>query len=171
MHFIFFHNELSGASLIAQLVRNPPTMQETRVWSLGWEDPLEKAKATHSNILAWRIPQTVKFIGSQRVGYHWATFTFTINYCLEFSLLLTMRHLVFFSVVLWWEKFDQFFFFFPVWWVPTFENKNTCPQRVKTLPGRGYHSPVSIFRAQHLIKKKKDTLEARRLLPDNLTYT
>ena len=42
-----------------------------------------------------------------------------------------------------------------------------CPQRVKTLPGRGYHSPVSIFRAQHLIKKKKDALEARCLLPDN----
>ena len=46
------------ASLIAQLVKNLPTMQETLVQFLGWEDPLEKGKATHSRILAWRIPQT-----------------------------------------------------------------------------------------------------------------
>ena len=44
------------ASLVAQLVKNLPTMWETWVRSLGWEDPLEKGKATHSNILAWRIP-------------------------------------------------------------------------------------------------------------------
>ena len=43
-------------SLIAQLVKNLPAMWETWVWSLGWEDPLEKGKATHSTILAWRIP-------------------------------------------------------------------------------------------------------------------
>ena len=46
-------------SLVAQLVKNPPAMQETWVQSLGWEDPLEKEKATHSSILAWRIPWTV----------------------------------------------------------------------------------------------------------------
>ena len=45
-----------GASLIAQLVKNPPAMQETPVRPLGWEDPLEKGPATHSNILAWRTP-------------------------------------------------------------------------------------------------------------------
>ena len=44
------------ASLVAQLVKNPPAMQETWIRSLGWEDPLEKGKATHSRILAWRIP-------------------------------------------------------------------------------------------------------------------
>ena len=44
----------SGASLGAQLVKNPPTVQETWVRSLGWEDPLEKGKAAHSSILAWR---------------------------------------------------------------------------------------------------------------------
>ena len=44
---------------VAQLVKNPPAMQETWVRSLGWEDPLEKGKATHSSILAWRIPLTV----------------------------------------------------------------------------------------------------------------
>ena len=47
------------ASLVAQLVKNLPAMQEAWVQSLGWEDPLEKGKATHSNILVWRIPQTV----------------------------------------------------------------------------------------------------------------
>ena len=47
------------ASLIAQLVKNPPAMQETWVRSLGWEDPLEKGKATYCSILAQRIPWTV----------------------------------------------------------------------------------------------------------------
>ena len=51
--------QYSWASLVAQLVKNPPAMQETWVQSLGWEDPLEKGKATHSSILAWRIPRTV----------------------------------------------------------------------------------------------------------------
>ena len=46
------------ASLIAQLVKNPPAMQETWVRSLGWEDLLEKGKATHSSVLAWRIQRT-----------------------------------------------------------------------------------------------------------------
>ena len=44
------------ASLVAQMIKNPPEMQETRVQSLGWEDPLEEGMATHSSILAWRIP-------------------------------------------------------------------------------------------------------------------
>ena len=48
-----------AVSLVAQLVKNPPAMQETWIRSLGWEDPLEKGKATHPNILAWRIPWTV----------------------------------------------------------------------------------------------------------------
>ena len=47
------------ASLVAQLVKKPPAMWETWVQSLGWEDPLEKGKATHSSILAWRIPWIV----------------------------------------------------------------------------------------------------------------
>ena len=51
--------QYSWASLVAQLVKNTPAMQETWVQSLGWEDPLEKGKATHSSILAWRIPRTV----------------------------------------------------------------------------------------------------------------
>ena len=51
--------QYSWASLVAQLVKNPPAMQEIWVQSLGWEDPLENGKATPSNILAWRIPWTV----------------------------------------------------------------------------------------------------------------
>ena len=45
-------------SLVAQRIKRLPAMRETRVWSLGWEDPLEKGMATHSRILAWRIPWT-----------------------------------------------------------------------------------------------------------------
>ena len=48
----------SWASLVAQLVKNLPTMWETWVQSLGWEDPLQKGTATHSSVLAWRIPRT-----------------------------------------------------------------------------------------------------------------
>ena len=59
----------SWASLLAQLVKNPPAMWETWVRSQGWEDPLEKGKATHSSILAWRIPWT-QSTGSQRVGHN-----------------------------------------------------------------------------------------------------
>ena len=51
--------------MVTQMVKNLPALQETWVRSLGWEDPLEKGKATHSSILAWRIPK-----GSQRVGHN-----------------------------------------------------------------------------------------------------
>ena len=60
---------------LAQLVKNPPAVQETWVQSLGWEDPLEKGKATHSSILAWKIPRTIQSMGLQRVGHDWETFT------------------------------------------------------------------------------------------------
>ena len=64
------------AALVAQLVKSPPAIWESWVRSLGWEDPLEKGKATHCSILAWRIPWTVESMGLQRVGHHWVTFTF-----------------------------------------------------------------------------------------------
>ena len=60
--------QYSWASLVPQLVKNPFAMWETWVRSLGWKDPLEKGKATHSSILAWRIPWTVWSLGLQRVG-------------------------------------------------------------------------------------------------------
>ena len=49
---------LHWASLVGQMVKNPPEMQETWIQSLSWEDPLEKGTATHSSILSWRIPWT-----------------------------------------------------------------------------------------------------------------
>ena len=53
-------------SFVAQLVKNPPAMQETLVQFLGQEDPLEKGMATHSSILAWRIPWTIESMRLQR---------------------------------------------------------------------------------------------------------
>ena len=54
---------------MAQLVKNLLAMWEPWVQSLGWEDPLEKRKAAHSSILAWRIPWSIQSMGSQRVGH------------------------------------------------------------------------------------------------------
>ena len=69
---------------MAQMVKNPPAMQETWVRYLGWEDPLEKRRATQSSILAWRIPWTeepdgLQYMGSQRVGQDRAAFPFSKN--------------------------------------------------------------------------------------------
>ena len=69
------------ASLVAQMVENLPVMGETWIWSLGQEDPLEETMATHSIILAWRIPWTaepgrLESIGLQGAGHDWATNTF-----------------------------------------------------------------------------------------------
>ena len=63
------------ASLVAQLVKNPPAVWETWVQSLGWEDPLEKGQGTHFSILAWRIPWTEELCelqsrGSQRAAHN-----------------------------------------------------------------------------------------------------
>ena len=57
------------------MIKNLPAMQETWVQSLHWEDTLEKGKGAHSSILAWRIPGTIQFLGSQRVRHDWVTFT------------------------------------------------------------------------------------------------
>ena len=67
-----------GASLVAQMIKHLPAVQETWVQSLGWEDPLEKEMATHSSTLAWKIPWTeepgrLQGRGSQRVGHDGAT--------------------------------------------------------------------------------------------------
>ena len=65
-------------TLVAQRVKRLPAMQETRVQSLDWEDPLEKEMATHSSILVWRTPWAeepggLQSMGSQRVRHDWAT--------------------------------------------------------------------------------------------------
>ena len=91
------------ASLVAQRLKRLPPMRETRVRSLGREDPLEKEMLTHSSILAWRIPWMEKpgrlqSTGSQRVGHYWATSPSPSNdnllYCLQsflFPVLQTTR--------------------------------------------------------------------------------
>ena len=66
--------QYSWASLVGQMVKNPPAMWETGVQSLGWEDPLEKGMTTPSSILAWRIqwseePGGLQSMGSQRAGH------------------------------------------------------------------------------------------------------
>ena len=75
-------------SQVAQMVKNLPAMQKTQVQSLGWEDPLEKGMATHSSILAWRIPWTEEHGGLQstelqRVRHNQLNFTFR-NYKREY---------------------------------------------------------------------------------------
>ena len=59
---------LKGTSLVAQMVKNLPAMQEIWVQLLGWEDPLEKGMATHCSILVWRIPWTEELGGPQSMG-------------------------------------------------------------------------------------------------------
>ena len=68
---------IHATSLVPQLVKNPPAMWETQVWSLGWEDPLEKGKVTHSSILAWRISWTT---------HDWVTFTSALTFIPEVLL-------------------------------------------------------------------------------------
>ena len=75
MHRLSLVAFLLWASLVVQLVKNLPAVQETRVLSLGWEDPLEKEMATYSSILAWRISWTeelggLQSMGLQRVGHN-----------------------------------------------------------------------------------------------------
>ena len=87
-----YHYYRQRASLVAQLLKNLPALQETWVrslWSLGQEDPLEKEMATHSSTLAWKIPWTEKpgglqSMGSQRAGHNWVT-------SLSFSFISTDR--------------------------------------------------------------------------------
>ena len=71
---VLFSSPLDWASLVTQMVKSLPAVQETSVQSLGWEDPLEKGMATHFSILAWRIlwteePGRLQSMGSQRIRY------------------------------------------------------------------------------------------------------
>ena len=72
---------------MAQMVKNLPAIQETCVWSLGWEDPLEKEMETHSSILAWKIlwteePGRLQPMGLETVAQDWVT---SLNFCLSFA--------------------------------------------------------------------------------------
>ena len=86
-------NMRSRASLLAQMVKNLPAVQETQVQSLGWEDPLEKGMATHSSIFAWRNswteePGRLQSMGSQRAGHNWSTNAMRSNYIVSYKALL-----------------------------------------------------------------------------------
>ena len=75
---LWYVNYILVKLLLAQMVKCLPTMQETRVQSLGWEDPLEKEMATHSSTLAWKIPwmeepSRLQSMGPHRVGHDWVT--------------------------------------------------------------------------------------------------
>ena len=96
MHLCSLHI-FAGASLVAQTVKNLLVMQETRVWSLDQEDPLEKRMATHSSILAWRIPwreepRGLQSMGSQRVRHDWMTNTHHIFSWPDSSFLLSAEY-------------------------------------------------------------------------------
>ena len=82
------------ASLVAQRLKCLPAMWETLVWSLGREGPLEKEMATHSSILAWRIPwmeelDGLQSTGSQRVGHDWAT---SLHFIVGLKCCVNFRH-------------------------------------------------------------------------------
>ena len=107
----------SSASLVAQMVKNLPAMQETWVWSLGLEDPLKEEMATHSSILAWRIPWTeepgrLQSIGSQRAGYDWASNSF-LPFCLPLptfsskTMQPSFLDLQAFSLYVWWPRLTK----------------------------------------------------------------
>ena len=84
----------SWGSLVAQLVKNLPAMWETWVQSLCWEDPLEKGKATHSSILAWRIPWGCKELDmTERLSLHYCITNFKNN------LIIVFKYKAFFSIL------------------------------------------------------------------------
>ena len=84
---------LCKSSLGGEMVKNLPAMRETWVQSMGWEDPLEKEKATHSSVLAWRIPETEEPGGlqspwrSQRVRHNWVMHTYLYSATYFFRLI------------------------------------------------------------------------------------
>ena len=123
--------------MVAQVIKHLPTMWETRVQSLGWEDPLEKEMATHSSTLAWKIPWTeecggLQCMGSQRVRHDW-----TSEHPAESSVqYLRFTNRLWCTVV----KFDRIFFFSAIfshqsfypcsdaklYWSLTFHRNHSC---------------------------------------------
>ena len=88
------------ASPVAQMVKNVHEMQETWIWSLGWDDPLEKGMETHSNFLAWRIPWTedpggLQSVGLQRVGHK------LVAHLCSFAQCLITPNIIFYNESCW----------------------------------------------------------------------
>ena len=83
--FVFNWSIVDLGFLVAQTVKNLSAMQETLIWSVGWEDPLEKGMASHSSIPAWRIPRTqepgrLSSMRSQRIKHDWVPNTHTCSW-------------------------------------------------------------------------------------------
>ena len=90
------------------MVKNLSAVQMTRVWSLGWEDPLEKGKATHSSILAWRIPWTEEPWGHKESDTtEWLTLSLS-NFSYGFLILLHSGQRLELTI---FQRFDIFFIF------------------------------------------------------------
>ena len=106
------------AFLLAQRFKCLPAMRETRVWSLGWEAPLEKEMATHSSILAWRIrwreePSRLQSMGSQRVGQDWATsLSFRLHHRIANQIINTLTEIK--TGYIWLFNYipDTYFYFY-----------------------------------------------------------
>ena len=103
-------------SLVAQMVKCLPTMRETQVRSLCWEDPLEKEMVTHSGILAWKIPWTdecgrLQSMGLQRVRHDWATSLCYIILCTVPRCISLIYSFIFCCLIssacLWWKLLFQ----------------------------------------------------------------
>ena len=120
--------QYSWASLVAQTVKNPPAMPGTWVQSLGWEDPLEEGMATHSSVLAWRIPWTeepgrLQSSGSQRVRHDWRDLAHMLNLLRNFQTVFQSSCIILHS---YGHMSDQFlciltnswchFLFHPLWY-------------------------------------------------------
>ena len=89
--------QVVDTSLVTQMVKNLPAIQEIRIRCLGWENPPEKGMATHSSIFAWRIPWTeesggLESMGSQRVG-HWSTNATTIQVSCTETVAVRMKRI------------------------------------------------------------------------------
>ena len=104
----FYIPTSSGLPWWLKMVKRLPAVWESRVWSLGWEDTLEKEMATHSSTLAWKIPWTeepgrLQSMGSQRVGLDWVTslsFTSSVWGCWFFHMLTILFSFFFFEGML-----------------------------------------------------------------------
>ena len=88
---------LDGASLVAQMVKNLPAVQETWLWSLRQEASMEKGMATHSSILTWRIPWTeeadrLESVELQRIRHDWVSNVFTFSMSLKEAEIRTQIH-------------------------------------------------------------------------------
>ena len=122
-----------SASFVAQTVKNLPVVHETRIWTLGQQDPLEKERVTHSSILAWRIPWTeetgvLSSVGSQRVGHDWTANTSYINTYICVYIYIYIYFLCLFTICTYickWSKYEFPVFFTVfinssnIYWSPT----------------------------------------------------